>query len=307
MRRIRTPAKVLPPIIALNVKGILRDSQSFIGHLLNDAGAEIGLSTCFRCADTPCIKQQTEMGNIYDLCPTNSISRNSESIEFTIDDSCVKCGLCIISCPVGFHGLAGPSPAQNSERLSISEVSAEEQVGWLNELEIKLLSSNKSPALVAKEICEGLRTEKAAVIYPLVAAYLRSLGFTSYASNMGDTSSRADVTIVTPVGLVPIEVKSYTEVPQINLHSIQQGLENKLLASRQDQIAEMNNLSSLVIGFDYPSDRTLIIELLADINKAFGVTIGLISLPRLVETAIKYKVLAEEFDMNDFLYLEGVY
>jgi hypothetical protein len=124
---------------------------------------------------------------------------------------------------------------------------------------------------------------------------------------MGDTSSRADVTIKTAQGTVPIEVKSYTEVEFINLKSVQQALENKLLTARQDQVSKLNTLSSLAIAFSYPSDRSRLDQLIEDVDGAFGIRIGLISLPRLLETVIGVSCGIIDFDKKSILGLKGLF
>jgi hypothetical protein len=118
-------------------------------------------------------------------------------------------------------------------------------------------------------------------------------------SPLGDTSNRIDLIIRSDKGNVPVEIKSYTETPFINWKSIQQAVENKLLISRLDGDSEMTSLSSLVIGFGYPSERTGIETHIREIEEAFGIRVGIVSLSKLWEL-----LLAKHFSDNSSIKVE---
>jgi hypothetical protein len=186
------------------------------------------------------------------------------------------------------------------------KVDSQSHQKWLRDLQLTSNMSHKEADKVAKQITTNLKSEKAAVVYPVVATLLSLVGMPASASNMGDTSSRADVTIFWRGTTLPVEVKSFTEVEVINLKAVQQALENKLFASRQDQALKLSPHSSLVVGFGYPSDRTQIIELVEDIESAFNIRIGLISIEKLIQLVILKHFGDGGFDGEQIANLKGV-
>jgi len=245
-----------------------------------------------------------------ETCPVKAISVEPITREVQISDDCLSCGICALRCPIGAIEWTHNGPAivhSVIDESSIAFVESSDQDKWLFNLRLDKAASPESISQVAMKITNNLKREKASVIYPLVASYFQLLGFKASASNMGDTSSRADVTISTSLGTVPVEVKSFTEVEFINLKSIQQALENKLFTARQDQEKELNHLSSLALAFSYPSDRTRLEELIEDVDGAFGIRIGIISLPRLIETAISIVCGNLDFDPESITKLKGLF
>jgi hypothetical protein len=124
-------------------------------------------------------------------------------------------------------------------------------------------------------------------------------------SNHGDTSNRIDLVLVDIKSPVPIEVKSRSEVPAINWKSIQQALENKLVMARLSGHTELDGASSLVVGHAYPAERTGIAELIDQIDQAFGVRIGLVSLGRLYDLLIGVAMGEPPPTREDFATLKG--
>jgi hypothetical protein len=245
-----------------------------------------------------------------DTCPLGAITVNPVSGQAEISSACIGCGICALACPVGAievnpSGLAVVESIAKSGLPTVSSPS--EFLEWLDKLSRIGNVSQSEASDLANSITERLKPLKANVFYPMVANYLRLLGFEATSSNVGDTSSRADVRIFADGGLVPIEVKSYTEVQMINMKSVQQALENKVLSARHDETGKQSSLTSLVIGFDYPSQRALILEMIDHIYNAFGFKVGLVSINRLVEEAILHRCNNLEFDVNRLINLKGLF
>lgn len=309
MRRVQHKGSSKVMQIFPSVTNVSRSTGNFRGLLLDDGGTIVAESKCISCLTTPCMKE--DLGNrIVESCPVKAIAINPKTGKIQISEDCISCGLCALRCPVGAIEWLDAKPAlvhTDPDTANMAIVEPGIQMKWLSNLRRSQTASSDSIQEVARTIADNLKGEKASVFYPLVASYLQVLGFSATASNMGDTSSRADVTIKTDLGTVPIEVKSFTEVEFINLKSVQQAFENKLLTARQDQVSKLNNLSSLAIAFSYPSDRTRLDQLIEDVDGAFGIRIGIISLPRLLETIIAVSCGKLNFDKNSILGLKGLF
>lgn len=266
-------------------------------------------AVCLACPTKPCVT--LTVNNVArDTCPIGAITTNPLSGQAEISNTCIGCGICALACPVGAievssSGVANVNSGHNSGLPEVSSPS--EFVKWLDQLSRVGNISQSDASDLADLISERLKPLKANGFYPIVANYLRLLGFEATSSNVGDTSSRADVRIFADGGLVPIEVKSYTEVQMINMKSVQQALENKVLSARHDEAAKPSPLSSLVIGFHYPSQRALILEMIDHIYQAFGFKVGLVSINRLVEEAILHRCNKIEFDANRLVHLKGMF
>lgn len=266
-------------------------------------------AVCLACPTKPCVTL-TVNSVARDTCPIGAITVNPLSGRAEISNTCIGCGICALACPLGAIEVSssGVAIVKSGENSGLPEVSSpSEFLKWLDQISRVGNISQSDASNLANIISERLRPLKANAFYPIVANYLRLLGFEATSSNVGDTSSRADVRIFADDGLVPIEVKSFTEVQMINMKSVQQALENKVLSARHDEADKPSALSSLVIGFDYPSQRALILEMIDHIYKAFGFKVGLVSINRLVEEAILHRCNNIEFDTNRLINLKGMF
>ena len=266
-------------------------------------------AVCLACPTKPCVTL-TVNSFARDTCPIGAITVNPLSGQAEISNTCIGCGICALACPVGAIEVSssGVAIVNSGDNSGLPEVSSpSEFLKWLDQLSRVGSISQSEASDLGNSISERLKPLKANVFYPMVANYLRLLGFEATSSNVGDTSSRADVRIFADGGLVPVEVKSYTEVQMINMKSVQQALENKVLSARHDETGKQSSLASLVIGFDYPSQRALILEMIEHIYSAFGFKIGLVSINRLVEEAILHRCNNIEFDVNRLNNLKGVF
>lgn len=243
-------------------------------------------SFCLRCPDRNCMTSSNKFGITIELCPIGAISFDQDSKEISISDACFGCGLCAISCPTGAITITRSGKAevgQNALSIDTQESEKSHWEKWIkNKIEIENLEEKQIFA-IAEYFANTCMELKGNLFYKTVESLLRLLGYDAKMSNLGDTSNRIDLIIRTELGNVPVEIKSYAETPTINLKSVQQAVENKLLISRLDGDEKMTPLSSLVIGFSYPSERTGIEEHIIEIEEAYGIRIGVLSLARLWE------------------------
>jgi hypothetical protein len=130
--------------------------------------------------------------------------------------------------------------------------------------------------------------------YPLVAHLFTAAGHPAWRPNRGDTSNRIDLILTHDDDSLPVEVKSPTESNVVNVKSVQQALENRVVLDERAFFAANPNSSTLVVGFDYPPDRSDVAELINDIYRAFDVNVGLVSLPVLYDLALRCQLAGVE-------------
>jgi hypothetical protein len=123
--------------------------------------------------------------------------------------------------------------------------------------------------------------------YPLVAALFTVAGFPVWRPVQGDTNNRVDLILVDDEDSLPVEVKSQTEVSVINVKSVQQALENKIILDERAFLPSQPSSSTLVVGYGYPPVRSDVIELIDDIYHAYDIRIGLVSMKRLYRLALE--------------------
>ncbi|MDA8068770.1 MAG: hypothetical protein M0T77_09195, partial [Actinomycetota bacterium] len=130
-------------------------------------------------------------------------------------------------------------------------------------------------------------------------------GFPAWRPPQGDTSNRIDLILIERDDSLPVEVKSRTEVAAINVKSVQQALENKILIDERDLPTTQRGSSTLVVGYEYPPARSAVDELLGDIKTAYGIRIGLISLRALYVLALTRVITGVSVPWEHLSRLEG--
>jgi hypothetical protein len=93
----------------------------------------------------------------------------------------------------------------------------------------------------------------------------------------------------------------------INIKSVQQAVENKvILLSRQFYPTTLET-TSLVIGYLYPEDRSGVYELIDDVRYTYGFNIGIITLHDLIVSLWEKDFEAIVFDKSRITNLKGKY
>lgn len=292
MRRISPVNKKQLPLRVIGASSLSRSDFANPALLIDDNTGAQQDAFCTRCPEQKCFSRKFE-GRDIPTCPVGAIREVEGSAAIEITSDCISCGACVVMCPIGAIYMPENSQAlvnQTKSLQGVVECSKTEYSQWYSNIVTRTRPTEQVCKDFGRTVSSRLEAEKAAVIYPLVATYLSAVGLPATASNQGDTSSRADVQIRISQGTIPVEVKSFTEVDIINLKSIQQALENKLSTSRQMEREELDWLPTLAIGFRYPPDRTGIRELVDDIYSSFGISIGMLTLARLVSmSALTYE------------------
>lgn len=252
-------------------------------------------SFCLLCPEKNCLGTSYRNEPIVELCPSSSISIDIGKNSAQISNTCFGCGLCLVACPVGAISIGADNMAtvnSNLENIKIEKIDSSEWLTWLaNKVEFGEFTESEIDSKAA-EFAKACMNLKGNYFYKTIETLLRAIGYDAKMSNLGDTSNRIDLIIRSEKGNVPVEIKSYTETPTINWKSIQQAVENKLLNARLNGENDLSDLSSLVIGYQYPSERTGIEAHIKEIENAYGIGIGVTTLEKL------WKILLSKYFSN---------
>lgn len=139
------------------------------------------------------------------------------------------------------------------------------------------------------------------VFYGHIGLILKHIGFINPSvSREGDVNCRMDAIIIDEENSIPIEIKSPREVREINIKSIRQAFENKVIILSRKFYNATYDTTSLSIGFSYPPERSDIYELILDIKQAFGFNIGIINIDDLL--SVVYDVKVNQKQLNFFYF-----
>ena len=126
--------------------------------------------------------------------------------------------------------------------------------------------------------------------YEVIGYLLENIGFNNVSiTRGGDTNNRIDAIIIDKHRTIPIEIKSPTETEYINIKSVRQALENKIILTSRQFFPSTTATTSLVIGYRYPNERSGVYEAIDDFEITYGFKIGIISLDVLLELYFKSK------------------
>ena len=268
-------------------------------------------SCCIKCDDVPCIRFQSPgegSATSMQVCPTEAITVNPSG-GVSIGDGCISCGICAILCPVSAIDV------RNGEIAVVIETRPELVEVVLNRgvfLESRDGASQFSRfeeddiRIVAKRMSDISVTFTQKSFYGLTAALFRCLGIETFLPPQGDTNNRIDLILTHPSRSLAVEIKSATETRSINIKSIQQALENKIVLDERKFFGSNASDSSLVVGFSYPSERSGVQELIYDISKTYGINVGIISVEDLYMQVLQFHLNGKKFDRNVFASLFGV-
>jgi Fe-S-cluster-containing hydrogenase component 2 len=289
LRRVRPEDSTAPPLKLVSLPGARRSPETL----------SIDGACCLRCPDEPCLRFSTVEsggGNTIQVCPVDAIHHARQELGPTVSDKCIECGLCVMRCPVGALALSEdgvvvspPSPALTTpavdEASFFSARDAQETtVNW----------DDREWAKLATRLTEAATTHKQDAFYGLVANLFTAAGHPAWRPARGDTSNRVDLILIDDSDSLPVEVKSRAESPIINVKSVQQALENRVVMDQRDFAVTDPDSSTLVVGYAYPPVRSDVTELIEDIAVAFGVNVGLVSLNDLYRLALSALLAGEK-------------
>lgn len=174
------------------------------------------------------------------------------------------------------------------------------------QLEIQKLSEEKKLLdEMANILFTRHRGDREPQFYPFVADLFTLIGFPCRESRAGDNGSRFDAIIMDPPYSIPVEIKSPTEELQLSLKAIRQALENKVVMLSRMSEATMRDVTSLAVGYEEPSERAEVSQLISDIHSAYDVKVGVITLMPLLQLAISAIVKGDYPDKEIIRNLKG--
>ncbi|MBJ7694267.1 hypothetical protein C6P08_06780 [Weissella confusa] len=122
--------------------------------------------------------------------------------------------------------------------------------------------------------------------YPFIGILFSMLGFEVKVSPHGQNAQREDLIISFENRTIPVEIKSKTEVSRINIKSIEQALENKILLKARKYGPYRDDDSSFVVGFDYPTSGSKVDQLIRAYAEQYDIQIAMIDLRTLLRLAL---------------------
>lgn len=189
------------------------------------------------------------------------------------------------------------------KKLKHTKEIVEEKVQHILTL-LKLAKDTNMDDFVAKGMAEF--SQYTIEFYEVIGDILEEIGFNKVSvTREGDTNNRMDAIIIDDKRSIPIEIKSPKEVEYINVKSVRQSLENKIvLLSRKFYSTEIE-VTTLAIGYDYPNDRSGVYETIDDIFDAFNIKVGIISLSTLLKMFYRKRIENLDIDLEVIYYLKG--
>ena len=132
---------------------------------------------------------------------------------------------------------------------------------------------------VSKQALELMNFE----FYDIIGLILKHIGFkNAHVSRGGDVNNRMDAVIIDEENSIPIEIKSPGESKEINIKSIRQACENKVIILSRKFYNTTDETTSLAIAFRYPPERSDVYELIEYIKRAYKFNIGIIDIDDLL-------------------------
>lgn len=152
---------------------------------------------------------------------------------------------------------------------------------------------------------EFYRKSNQNVYYKIIGEAFEALGFECKIERHGQNSLRWDAIILDGERSIPIEIKSPGEEEFISVKAIRQALENRVIRCARYSSIDNISISSYVVGYNYPSERAEVNELIDYIEKSFGVRIALFSLNTLTRLILKRSQNHETPEKESFFSLIG--
>ena len=155
---------------------------------------------------------------------------------------------------------------------------------------------------VTKQALELMNFE----FYDIIGLILKHIGFkNAHVSRGGDVNNRMDAIIIDAENSIPIEIKSPGESKEINIKSIRQACENKVIILSRKFYQTTDDTTSLAIAFSYPPERSDVYELIEDIKNAYSFNIGIIDIDDLLSLVWDIEEDVGELDFDYFNTFSG--
>lgn len=168
----------------------------------------------------------------------------------------------------------------------------------------KLAANTSIDEFIAKGMIEF--SEYTIEFYEVIGDILEEIGFSKVSvTREGDTNNRMDAIIIDERRSIPIEIKSPKETEYVNVKSIRQALENKIVLVSRRFYSTEKDVTSLAIGYKYPNVRSGIYEAIDDIFDTFNIKVGVISFSSLLRIFYEMTINKECVDLEKIYYLKG--
>ena len=86
---------------------------------------------------------------------------------------------------------------------------------------------------------------------------------------------------------IPIEIKSPGEEVKISIKAVRQALENKIVILSRKSFPMQMETSSIIVGFEYPNDRSEVYRAIIDIKNTYQIKIGMLDFDTLIHLNIQ--------------------
>lgn len=172
-----------------------------------------------------------------------------------------------------------------------------------------LKSNNGNIEKSVDTLLKVIRSNKQQEFYPLVAELFQIIfGLEARAPQAGVNNERFDVIIPDKQYSIPVEVKSPTEEEMLSVKAIRQALENKivLLSRYADSYPTGEGISSLVVGWSIPNERSGVYKLIEDIYSVFNINVAISDIDALIKAAYLCILKKEIYKVSDFNNVRGV-
>jgi len=142
--------------------------------------------------------------------------------------------------------------------------------------------------------------------YPLIGNIFSSIGIICDIPPHGVNSRRWDAILLSNDDSIPIEIKSPTEEMNLSVKAIRQALENKIIL--QSRKSEKNKWSTctLAIGFELPSKRAEVLELINDIKKIYDINIAVFGIEYLLKIAVNCISENTKIEFSELINKNGI-
>lgn len=142
--------------------------------------------------------------------------------------------------------------------------------------------------------------------YEPVGLLLYYIGFPdTRVTREGNVNNRMDVVIVDSINSIPVEIKSPREDKEINIKSIEQACENKVILLSRRFHNTRPETTSMAVAFTYPPERSDVYELIGDIKAAYDFNIGIIDIDDLLSLVWAIKKEGKSLNYSYFNSFSG--
>lgn len=189
----------------------------------------------------------------------------------------------------------------NSLKTKVDIVNDSSTVVYIDNQATKRLICKKSTQEILKIIGDYKKNE----FYPFIGDLFKILGFKVCIPPSGRNAVRADIVLKYDKNrVIPVEVKSKTEVSKINIKAVEQAIENKIiLEAQKNQSFEFND-STFVVGFDYPTSIREN-QLINACDKIYKIKVALFSVETLIKMARKKLNTKKEWNIEKMITGKG--